>query len=293
MNDPVATIGIVGGTGLYEIDGLKNQKEIKISTPFGKPSDNIITGELSGVKIAFISRHGRGHRVMPSEINYMANIYAFKKIGVSSVISVSAVGSLKEDLKPGSIVIVNQFFDRTFKRENTFFQKGIVAHVSMAEPVCGAISAILYKSGKALGYDIKSSGSYVCIEGPQFSTRAESNVYRALGFDVIGMTNLPEAKLAREAEICYATLALVTDYDCWHKSEDAVTVEIIIDTLNKNIHRAKEIIRSSINSIASRKDCICQHSLENTIVTRSELIPSRVKKNLSIVAGKYLNPGRR
>lgn len=289
---PRATIGIVGGTGLYEIDGLKNQREIRISTPYGKPSDDIIAGEINGVKIAFISRHGKGHRIAPSEINYRANIYALKKLGVSSIISVSAVGSLKEELKPGSIVIVNQFFDRTYKRPNTFFEKGIVAHVSMAEPVCSEISSILYNSGKALGYDIRSSGTYVCIEGPQFSTKAESNVYRALGFDVIGMTNLPEAKLAREAELCYATLALVTDYDCWHESEEPVTVEMIIDTLNKNIHRAKEIIRYSINKIAERKGCACQNSLKDTIVTRHELIPAGVKKNLYPITGKYLGSRR-
>lgn len=293
MNNFTATIGIIGGTGLYEIDGLKNQKELKISTPFGKPSSSILSGVLNGVKIAFISRHGKGHRIMPSEINYRANIYALKKIGVTSIVSIAAVGSLKDDLKPGSIVIVNQFFDRTFKRDNTFFNQGIVAHVSMADPVCSTISGILYKSGKALGYDIREGGTYVCIEGPQFSTKAESNVYRTLGFDVIGMTNLPEAKLAREAEMCYATLALVTDYDCWHKSEDAVTVEMIIDTLNKNIHRAKEIIRSSINEIAGRKDCVCQNSLKDAIVTKSEIIPSKVKKNLSVIAGKYLNLRRR
>ncbi len=293
MKDAVATIGIIGGTGLYEIDGLKNQRELKISTPFGKPSDNIITGELQGVKVAFLSRHGRGHKIRPSEINYRANIYAFKKIGVRTIISVSAVGSLKEELKPGSIVIVRQFFDRTFKREHTFFENGIVAHVSMADPVCERISDILYKAGVALGYDIKNTGTYICIEGPQFSTRAESNVYRMLGFDVIGMTNLPEAKLAREAETCYATLALVTDYDCWHKSEEAVTVEIIINTLNKNIHRAKEIIKSSVNEIASIKECTCHNSLRDAIVTKSEFIPQRVKRDLSVIAGRYFSARKR
>lgn len=285
-------VGIIGGTGLYEIDGLKNLKEIAINTPFGRPSDKLVTGELNGVRIAFLSRHGKGHRIMPSEINYRANVYALKKLGVSSIISVSAVGSLKEELKPGTIVIVSQFFDRTYKRENTFFNKGIVAHVSMAEPVCKELSEILYKNGKALGYDVKNSGTYICIEGPQFSTKAESMTYRTLGFDVIGMTNLPEAKLAREAEVCYATLALVTDYDCWHQSESPVTVDIIIDTLNKNIHRAKEIIKSSINEIAGRKECVCRQSLKDAIVTSHKIIPAETKRVLLPVIGKYIKKER-
>lgn len=289
----IATVGIIGGTGLYEMDGLVKQKEIKVSTPFGKPSGNILTGELNGVRIAFISRHGKGHVLMPSEINYRANIYALKKIGVTSIISVSAVGSLREDLKPGSIVIVNQFFDRTFKRKNTFFEKGIVAHVSMAEPVCNEISKILYRAGKSFGYDIKERGTYVCIEGPQFSTKAESNVYRTLGFDVIGMTNLPEAKLAREAEICYATLGLVTDYDCWHESEEPVSVEVIIDTLNKNIHRAKEIIKTSITEISNITDCSCLHSLKDAIVTAHGNIPEKTRSALELIIGKYIKRRRK
>lgn len=287
-----ADVGIIGGTGLYEMDGLSGVREVSIPTPYGKPSDKVMLGELSGVKIAFISRHGKGHKLSPSEINYRANIYALKSLGVHSVISVSAVGSLKKELTPGTIVIVNQFFDRTFKRENTFFKNGVVAHVSMADPVCKELSEILYKKARELNYDVVSTGTYICIEGPQFSTRAESNVYRSLGFDVIGMTNLPEAKLAREAELCYSTLALVTDYDCWHETEEAVSVEIIIDTLKKNIFRAKEIIRRAIVEVAGRADCTCRHALKDTIVTAVDAIPAKLKKNIHKIAGKYLLKGK-
>jgi len=225
---------------------------------------------------------------LPSEINYRANIYALKKIGVKRIISVSAVGSLKEEFKPGSIVVVDQFFDRTYKRENTFFGNGVVTHVSMAEPVCKNLARILFDTGKMLGYEIHERGSYLCIEGPQFSTKAESGAYRELGFDVIGMTNMPEAKLAREAEMCYATLALVTDYDCWHESKEPVTVEMIIDTLNKNIFRAKEIIRHAIKEIAAERACLCQNALKDAIVTSREYIPVSVRKKLSLIIGKYI-----
>jgi len=281
-------VGLIGGTGLYEIDGIEKIKIQKVDTPFGKPSDNILTGELNGVRIAFISRHGKGHKLLPSEINYRANIYALKKIGVKRIISVSAVGSLKEEFKPGSIVVVDQFFDRTYKRENTFFGNGVVTHVSMAEPVCKNLARILFDTGKMLGYEIHERGSYLCIEGPQFSTKAESGAYRELGFDVIGMTNMPEAKLAREAEMCYATLALVTDYDCWHESKEPVTVEMIIDTLNKNIFRAKEIIRHAIKEIAAERACLCQNALKDAIVTSREYIPVSVRKKLSLIIGKYI-----
>jgi len=281
-------IGIIGGSGLYAMDGMENIREISMSTPFGKPSDNFITGELMGVKIAFLSRHGRGHRITPSEINYRANIFAFKKLGVSNIISVSAVGSLKEELKPETIFIPDQFFDRTFKRATTFFGNGIVAHISMSHPVCHALTHILYNTGKGLNLEISTGGTYICMEGPQFSTMAESRSYRSLGFDVIGMTNIPEAKLAREAEICYATLALITDYDCWHKDEEVVNVDMVIERLNRNIHKAKEIIRHSVGRIIEKKECSCQNALRDAIITDRKAIPQKMKNSLKLITEKYI-----
>ena len=236
-------IGVIGGSGLYEMEGITKVKEIKIKTPFGNPSDAYIVGKLGDVKMVFLPRHGRGHKLLPSELNYRANIFGMKKLGVEQIISVSAVGSMRKDIKPGHIVVVDQFFDRTKGRISSFFGNGIAGHVEFADPVCSNLSNILYKSGKNIGATIHKGGTYICIEGPHFSTRAESNIYRKWGVDVIGMTNIPEAKLAREAEICYATLALSTDYDCWHETEESVTIEMILDTLKKNVATAKAIIK--------------------------------------------------
>ncbi|MBI3756171.1 MAG: S-methyl-5'-thioadenosine phosphorylase [Deltaproteobacteria bacterium] len=280
-------VGVIGGSGLYEMEGLKNVKEVKVKTPFGNPSDAYIVGRLGDVKMVFLPRHGRGHRILPSELNYRANIYGMKKLGVEWIISVSAVGSMREDIQPGHIVVVDQFFDRTKGRPCTFFGSGIVGHVEFAEPVCPHLSSILYEAGKAVGATIHKGGTYICIEGPQFSTRAESKIYRKWGVDVIGMTNIPEAKLAREAEMCYATLALSTDYDCWHETEESVTVEMILDTLKKNVATAKAIIKEAVPRIMSGRGCKCATAIKYAVVTDRTMIPAKVKKDLRIILGKY------
>lgn len=280
-------IGIIGGSGLYDI-GLENQKELDIDTPFGKPSDTILVGELSGVKFAFLPRHGRGHRILPSEINYRANIYAFKKLGVKRVLSISAVGSMKEDLPPGYLILPNQFIDFTKKRENTFFGNGIVGHVSMAEPTCRPFREAIFEIAKSLGYQIKNGGVYLCIEGPQFSSRAESFLWRSFGVDIIGMTNMPEAKLAKEAELCYVTLALSTDYDCWHEAEEAVSVDAIIKILLENVEKAKNILKKIPEKVKEIKPCQCDEALKNAIITEKTKIPEDTKKRLSIIMDKYL-----
>lgn len=280
-------IGVIGGSGLYEMEGLKGVKEVKIKTPFGNPSDAYITGKLGGVKMVFLPRHGRGHRILPSELNFRANIYGMKKLGVTHIISVSAVGSMREDIKPGHIVVVNQFFDRTKNRVSSFFGNGIVGHVEFADPVCPDLSNILYDSGKKIGAAIHKGGTYICIEGPQFSTRAESKIYRKWGVDVIGMTNIPEAKLAREAEICYATLALSTDYDCWHETEESVTIEMILDTLKRNVQTAKAIIKETVPKIAGQRACKCVTAMKYAVITERKKIPAKVKKDLKIILGKY------
>jgi len=231
-------IGVIGGSGLYKMDALEDLKSVGVKTPFGEPSDEYITGSLGGVKMVFLPRHGKEHRLLPSEINYRANIYGMKKLGVTAIISVSAVGSMKEDIHPGDMVIVDQFFDRTKARESTFLGSGVAGHVEFAKPVCGDLSRVLYEAAKEAGATVHMGGTYVCIEGPQFSTRAESLIYRSWGVDVIGMTNIPEAKLAREAGICYATIALSTDYDCWHEEEESVTVEMILETIKNNVSMA-------------------------------------------------------
>lgn len=282
-------VGIIGGSGLYEMEGLENVKEEIVSTPFGDPSDNFIIGYLEGVKMIFLPRHGRGHRILPSEINFRANIYGMKKLGAQWIISVSAVGSMKEHLKPGHIVIPDQFFDRTKARINTFFGNGIAAHVSFSDPVCPVLSDCLFRSAMNIGAHVHKGGVYICIEGPQFSTKAESHIYRSWGVDVIGMTNLPEAKLAREAEICYATLALVTDYDCWHEAEEPVTAEMVMETLSKNIETSKKIIKNVIKILPDEKGCLCGSALKNAIMTQKEKISSELKKRLDILIGKYLN----
>ncbi len=286
-----ARIGIIGGSGLYEMEGLTGLKETKVKTPFGNPSDKFILGALKGIPLVFLPRHGKGHRILPTEINFRANIYGMKKLGVERIISVSAVGSMKEDIRPGDIVIPDQFYDHTKRRISTFFGEGIVAHVGMADPVCPDLSSILYNAGISVGTTLHKGGTYLCIEGPQFSTKGESYIYRKWGVDVIGMTNVTEAKLAREAEICYATLALVTDYDCWHESEEAVTVEVVIKVLKQNVETAKRIIKEAILKVTEKRDCLCVNALANAIMTPPKLIPKKTKENLKLIIGRYIKQG--
>jgi 5'-methylthioadenosine phosphorylase len=288
MAKPQADIGIIGGSGLYNMEGLSGIREVRVRTPFGEPSDALIVGTLDGVRVAFLSRHGRGHRISPTDINYRANIYALKMLGVIRVISVSAVGSMKETIKPGHIVLPDQFVDHTKRRTGTFFEKGIVAHVAFADPICGALSQALRKAASGAGATVHYGGTYLCIEGPQFSSRGESLLYRQWGVDVIGMTNMPEAKLAREAELCYATMALVTDYDCWHNSEESVTVEMILATLHNNVAQAKRILRAAVPAVAGPRACPCGSALQHAIVTAPERIPSAMRKRLQPLIGRYL-----
>lgn len=280
-------IGIIGGSGLYEMEGFKVREEKQVSTPFGEPSDKIIIGDIGGRDVAFLPRHGRGHRFSPTNINYRANICALKMIGVEQIISVSAVGSLKGEIKPGHFVIVDQFIDRTKFRKQTFFDEGIVAHVMFANPVCSELAGVLYNSAKSEGITVHNKGTYVCMEGPAFSTRAESFLHRAWGADLIGMTNMPEAKLAREAEICYATIALATDYDCW-KEEEHVDVSAIIATLKKNVSNAQKVIKTAVGKILEKRECACANALQGAIMTDLKLVPEDVKKRLIAVAGRYL-----
>ena len=282
------TIGVIGGSGLYEIEGLENIEEVSLDTPFGKPSDNYIVGDFGDVKMVFLSRHGRGHRLLPSELNFRANIYGMKKLGVERIISVSAVGSMKEAIVPGHIVIPDQFIDRTKGRISSYFGEGLVGHVAFADPVCEDLSKVIHSSGKAVGATTHFGGTYICIEGPQFSTRAESNLYRSWGVDVIGMTNVPESKLAREAEICYSTIALSTDYDCWHEEEDDVTVEAVLEIIKKNVAKAKAIIKETVKNISSDRPCACASAAKYAIMTDKSLIPAKTKENLDIIFGKYL-----
>jgi len=282
------SIGVIGGSGLYEMEGLTQIKTVKLVTPFGKPSDDYLIGTLHGKRVAFLPRHGRGHRIMPTDINYQANIYGMKKLGVERIISVSAVGSMKEEIKPGDIVIPDQFYDHTKHRRSTFFGKGIVAHVGMADPVCTALSEVLIKAGEKVGATVHKGGTYICMEGPQFSTRAESLIYRTWNVDVIGMTNATEAKLAREAEICYSTIALATDYDCWHHSEEAVTVEAVLAVMKHNVETSKAMIREAVLSLSGSRSCGCGEALRNTIMTPEKLIPVKTKKDLAPIIGKYL-----
>jgi 5'-methylthioadenosine phosphorylase len=285
----VFDIGILGGTGLYEIDGIKDIHEVPLETPFGKPSDAYITGTLEGKRVAFLSRHGRGHRLLPSDINYQANIYGFKMLGAGRIISVNSCGSLKQGIRPRDIVFSDQFFDRT-RRKSTFFGGGIAAHISFAEPVCPELNEALFASGKELGLRVRKGGTYLCIEGPAFSSRAESRIYRLWGCDVIGMTSATEAKLCREAEICYATMNLVTDYDVWHAEEATVSVELILQNLVLNIQNAKAIIKKTIASLPPQRGerCGCGRALENCIVTRAALIPPEVKERLRFIIAKYI-----
>ena len=288
-NLPRVEIGILGGTGLYEIEGVKSLREIKLKTPFGDPSDAYIIGTLEGKRVVFLSRHGRGHRHLPSEINYRANIYGFKMLGVERVISVNSCGSLREEIRPRDIVFSDQFFDRT-RRDSTFFSQGIAAHISFAQPVCPELSRYLYAIAKELDIRAHLGGTYICIEGPAFSSKAESKIYRSWRCDVIGMTAATEAKLCREAEICYATMNLATDYDVWHSEEKSVSVELILENLRLNIHHAKAILRKAVANLPPPADglCDCRQALRNCIVTSSDLIPATTKKKLHWIIKKYL-----
>jgi len=281
-------IGVIGGSGLYNMDALEDVKSVSVDTPFGEPSDEYITGSLGGVKMVFLPRHGKEHRLLPSEINYRANIYGMKKLGVTAIISVSAVGSMKEEIHPGDMVIVDQFFDRTKARESTFLGSGVAGHVEFAKPVCSDLSQVLYSAAKEAGATVHMGGTYVCIEGPQFSTKAESLVYRSWGVDVIGVTNIPEAKLAREAEICYATIALSTDYDCWHEEEESVTVEMILETIKNNVSMARSIITHAAPDAGNECSCGCAEAMRFAAVTQRNAIPEKTKEDLSIILGKYL-----
>ncbi|HYA87144.1 MAG TPA: S-methyl-5'-thioadenosine phosphorylase [Nitrospirota bacterium] len=282
------TIGVIGGSGLYEMEGLTRIKTLKITTPFGKPSDDYIVGTLHNKRVAFLPRHGRGHRMLPSDINYRANIYGMKKLGVERIISVSAVGSMKEEIKPGDIVIPDQFYDLTKHRRSTFFGNGVVAHVGMADPVCADLCTVLTNAGIQVGATVHRGGTYTCMEGPQFSTRAESLTYRQWNVDVIGMTNATEAKLAREAEICYSTIALATDYDCWHHSEEVVTVEAVLEVMKHNVETSKAMIREAVRSLSAARTCSCGDALRSTIMTPESLIPAKTKKDLAPIIGKYM-----
>ena len=280
-------IGIIGGSGLYKMDGVKITEEREIKTPFGMPSDAIILGTLDGTDIAFLPRHGRGHRIPANELNFRANIYAMKMLGVENIISVSAVGSMKEEIKPGHLVIIDQFFDRTKGRTDTFFGDGIAVHASFADPICPHLRKAAVKAAQSAGVTVHDGGTYICIEGPMFSSRAESKIYRQWGVDVIGMTNYQEAKLAREAEICYATIALATDYDCWHVGEENVDVAMVVKTLHENVIRAQETIRKLLPTL-SNEDCPCRHSLEGAIMSDRKVISEEAKKRLALLIGKYL-----
>ncbi len=280
-------LAVIGGSGLYSMEGLHEVRTQAVRTPFGPPSDDIVIGTLEGTRMAFLPRHGRGHRINPSEVNHRANIYALKTLGVEQIISVSACGSLREDLRPRDMVFPDQIFDRTKSRASTFFEKGIVAHVGVANPYCPVLSSVLFHAATNLGFRTHKGGTYVCIEGPQFSTKAESKVYRSMGFSVIGMTNVPEFKLAREAEICYASVALVTDYDVWH--EEAVTVDMVIGNLNANTANVKELLKAAAGKVERERRCECASALQYAILTDRKKIPAKVKKILKPLVAKYLS----
>jgi len=288
---PQAKIGVIGGTGLNDMEGMTDIEEVNIDTPFGRPSDAIIVGRLGGVGIAFLPRHGRGHRIMPAEVPSRANIYALKSLGVEHIIAICSAGSYKEEIKPGDLLVPDQLIDRTFGRVSTFFGDGIVAHIPFANPFCPSLSEVLYDSAKEVGASVHPRGTYVVMEGPAFSTRAESRLYRSWGADIIGMTPLPEAKLAREAEICYAIIACVSDYDSWHERKESVTVDIILDTLHRNVDTTKKIIKLAVNRIPEKRDCECATALETAFVTDPAVMPAKQKKNLKLIIGKYLTQG--
>ncbi len=281
-------IGVIGGSGLYQMNELKDVEEVRINTPFGEPSDAFILGILGDKKIAFLSRHGRGHRITPTDINYRANIYGFKKLGVEWLVSVSAVGSMKEHIKPLDFVVPDQFYDNTKHRIGTFFGNGIVGHVGLANPVCPHLASLIEKSCRANGVTTHKGGTYICIEGPQFSTKGESRIYRQWGVDIIGMTNMPEAKLAREAEICYATMALVTDFDCWHESEEVVTIDAVIATLMKNVNNARTILRTIVQGFPISRECECATALASGVITEKVHVSEKTLKDLDLIVGKYV-----
>ncbi len=281
-------IGIIGGSGLYDMEGLAEIEKVNVETPFGEPSDSYRTGTLEGQRVAFLARHGRGHTISPSELNFRANIYGFKALGVERILSASAVGSLKEEHRPLDIVLPDQFFDRTKARVSTFFGDGLVAHVGFGDPVCPQLADVVVSASADCGVPVKRGGTYLCMEGPQFSTKAESETYRSWGMDVIGMTNLQEAKLAREAEMCYTTMALVTDYDCWHPDHDAVTVADIIANLQKNSLNAQTLIKAAVKSMPRDRECGCGHALRHALITDPARVPAATRTRLSLLVGKYL-----
>ncbi|MBM4443873.1 MAG: S-methyl-5'-thioadenosine phosphorylase [Chloroflexi bacterium] len=283
-----ASIGVIGGSGLYRIEGLTDVEQAEVSTPFGEPSDLITTGTLRGVRVAFVPRHGKGHRISPAEVPARANIYALRSLGVERIISISAVGSLKEDIHPLDLVIPDQIIDRTSSRVNTFFGQGLVAHVGLAEPFCPDLSRLLYQTSRQAGAVAHQGGTCVVIEGPSFSTRAESFLYRSWGASIVGMTAVPEARLAREAEMCYATLAFVTDYDCWHHSEESVTVEMVVANLERSVEVAKNIVKAVVAQIPRQRGCECATALRDAIITSPEQIPAYLKKDLDLLIGKYV-----
>ena len=285
---PKAQIGVIGGSGLYEMDGLTEIEEVRMKTPFGEPSDAIIIGNLEGRRVAFLPRHGKGHRISPTELPVRANIYALKSLGVERIISVSAVGSLKDDVHPLDLVIPDQLIDRTKNRVNTFFGNGLVAHVGFAEPFCPVLSHILYEKASNTGATVHNEGTYIVMEGPLFSTRAESLLYRSWGASIIGMTASPEAKLAREAEICYATLACVTDYDCWHETCEIVTIDMVVENLKRNTEIAKKILKMVVTQIPEKRECQCATALKDAIITSPELIPAKRKEELDLLIGRYI-----
>ena len=287
----MSKIGMIGGTALYDMEGLEVVEKKKVPTPFGEPSDDFVIGRFAGKEVVFLPRHGPGHKILPTEINFRANIYAFKVLGVNRLISVSAVGSLKEDIKPLDVLLVDQFVDRTNQgRATTFFGDGIVAHVPLAEPVCGELKNIILKNNRDLGIKIHDGGTYINMEGPAFSTKAESNLYRSWGMDVIGMTNMPEARLAREAGICYVTMAMITDYDCWHMRDgvESVSIEMIIETLNKNIETARKMLTNTINNMPESSTCNCANTLENAIITPKKYIPQETLDNLKPIIDGFI-----
>ncbi len=282
-------IGIIGGSGLYSMAGLSESRELRVKTPFGAPSDALVTGMLEGQRVVFLARHGRGHRILPSEINYRANIYALKTLGVERILSVSAVGSLKEEFAPLDFCIPDQFYDRTRLRVATFFGDGLVAHITFDKPTCSHLSGHLGAACEKAGAKVHRGGTYVCMEGPQFSTLAESNSYRRMGFDIIGMTNLTEAKLAREAEICYATVAMVTDYDCWHPQHDSVTISEVIGNLNRNTENVQRVIREAVRAMPAERACKCSSALAHGLITDRKMIPAATKKRLAAIISKYIS----
>lgn len=285
---PEKMVGVIGGSGLYEMEGLEEVREVPLKTPYGDPSDVFVTGRLEGVKVAFLPRHGKGHRIQPSSLNFRANIMGMKMLGAEWIIGVSAVGSMKEDIHPGDMIIPDQFIDRTVGRPNTFFSDGVVCHISFADPVCPVLGQVLGEAGEEVGATVHKEGTYVCIEGPQFSTRAESKLYRSWGVDIIGMTNLPEARLAREAEICYATIAFATDYDCWHQEAGDVSIGEVLRILAQSARTAKNTIRTAVKRLPDTRSCICAAALKHSLITSKKLIPEKTKKDLEPIIGKYL-----